>query len=111
MNNNNIVFSGGTFFAPIIKEIKRKLEINKISGYYYHILLIISDGIIDDIIGTIDSIIEASKYPTSFIIIGIGNDVTSDMRTLNGENGELISSQGEKLNRDIAQYVHFNDYA
>ena len=111
VNNNNIVFSGGTFFAPIIKEIKRKLEINKISGYYYHILLIISDGIIDDIIGTIDSIIEASKYPTSFIIIGIGNDVTSDMRTLNGENGELISSQGEKLNRDIVQYVHFNDYA
>ena len=111
VNNCNIAFSGGTYFAPIIKEIKRKLEINKISGFYYHILLIISDGIIDDRIETIDSIIEASKYPTSFIIIGIGNDVTSDMRTLNGEYGELISSQGEKLNRDIVQYVHFNDYA
>ena len=111
VNNRDIIFSGGTYFAPLIKEIKGKLEINKINVFYYHILLIISDGIIDDLQETIDNIIEASKYPTSFIIIGIGGDVNSDMRKLNGEHGELISSQGEKLNRDIVQYVHFNDYA
>ncbi len=33
------------------------------------------------------------------------------MKTLNGENGKLISSNGETLNKDIVQYVHFNDYA
>ena len=71
----------------------------------------ISDGEIFDIDKTIDSIIEASKFPISFIIIGIGEDVTSDMKTLNGENGKLISSKGEELNKDIVQYVHFKDFA
>ena len=33
------------------------------------------------------------------------------MKKLNGERGKLISSKGETLNKDIVQYVHFNDYA
>ena len=82
-----------------------------ILSYNYHILLIISDGEIFDIDETIDSIIEASKFPISFIIIGIGANVSDDMKILNGEKGKLISSKGEVLNKDIVQYVHFNDYA
>ena len=111
VNDKNNVFSGQTFFSPLIKEIKEKLERHKRNYHDYHILLIISDGKIDDIKETIDSIIEASFYPVSFIIIGIGDDVTLDMRKLNGENGKLISSKGEVLNKDIVQYVHFNYYA
>ena len=108
---NSVQLSGGTYFSPIIKEIKRKCETNKDNDFNYNILLIISDGIIDDINETIDSIIEASKFPISFIIIGIGANVSNDMKRLNGENGKLISSKGEVLNKDIVQYVHFNDYA
>ena len=108
---NNVDFSGGTYFAPIIQTINRKLEANKDKNLNYHILLIISDGEIHDINETIDSIIEISKFPISIIIIGIGDDVTSDMKTLNGEKGKLISRNGEILNKDIVQYVHFNDYA
>ena len=108
---NNVEFSGVTYFAPIVKEIRIKLEDNNDNTFNYHILLIISDGEIFDIDETIDSIIEASKFPISFIIIGIGSDVTDDMKKLNGERGKLISSKGETLNKDIVQYVHFNDYA
>ena len=43
--------------------------------------------------------------------MGIGDDVNDDMKTLNGEYGKLISSNGEVLNKDIIQYVHFKDYA
>ena len=108
---NRVDFSGSTYFAPIIKKIKKKLEIDKGNDFNYHILLIISDGLIHDIDQTIDSIIEASKFPISFIIIGIGANVSDDMKILNGEKGKLISSKGEVLNKDIVQYVHFNDYA
>ena len=108
---NNVEFSGLTYFAPIVQEIKKKLENNNDKTFNYNILLIISDGLIHDIDQTIDSIIEASKFPISFIIIGIGSDVTDDMKKLNGERGKLISSKGETLNKDIVQYVHFNDYA
>ena len=109
---NNVEFSGGTYFAPIVQEIKKKLEDNNDkTTINYNILLIISDGKIFDIGETIDNIIEASKFPISFIIIGIGDNVSDDMKKLNGERGKLISSKGETLNKDIVQYVHFNDYA
>ena len=37
--------------------------------------------------------------------------VINDMKRLNGEYGKLISSKGEVLEKDIIQYVHYNDYA
>ena len=33
------------------------------------------------------------------------------IKTLNGENGKLISSSREILKKDIVQYVHFSDYS
>ena len=72
--------------------------------------MIISDGYVDDISDIIDSIIESSKIPLSIVIIGVGSDVTSDMKRLNGEDGKLVNRKGESLEKDIVQYVHFNDY-
>jgi len=40
----------------------------------YYILLIITDGIIDDLEQTIDEIIEACSLPLSIIIVGVGNE-------------------------------------
>ena len=109
---NKVEFSGATYFAPIIREVAKKIEEKKdINSNNYHILLIISDGEIFDINETINNIIRASKLPMIFIIIGIGADVTSDMKTLNGEKGKLISKNGEELKKDIVQYVHFKDFA
>ena len=72
--------------------------------------MIISDGEVHDIDDIIDSIIESSKLPLSIIIIGVGEDVTNDMKRLNGEDGKLVDTRGEGLEKDIVQYVHFNDY-
>ena len=63
-----------------------------------------------DIIETINYIIGASKFPISFIIVGVGEEVIYDMKRLIGESRKLISSTGEVLNKDIVPYVHFNDY-
>ena len=76
----------------------------------YNVLLIISDGIVDDINEIINEIIKSSKLPLSIVVIGVGSDVTSDMKRLNGEDGKLIDSKGESLEKDIVQYVHYNDY-
>ncbi|KAL3856295.1 hypothetical protein ACJMK2_011066 [Sinanodonta woodiana] len=64
-----IHLSGPTNFAPLIKkgiEIVKKL--NK-----YHILLIIADGQINEEDPTIEAIVEASKYPMSIVVIGVGD--------------------------------------
>ena len=107
----SVEFSGGTYFAPVINKINDVMKNNIDDNFKYHILLIISDGEIDDLQRTIDSIIESSKYPLSIIIIGVGDIVCEDMKKINGEDGKLISSDGEILKKDIVQYVHFNDYA
>ncbi len=107
----SVFFSGGTYFAPVIDRINEVMKNIIYADFHYHILLIISDGLIGDIQDTIDSIIESSKYPLSIIIIGVGASVNNDMKRLNGESGKLISSSGEILKKDIVQYVHYNDYA
>ena len=104
-----VELSGGTYFAPVIQTINEKLNQNK-NKLNYNILLIISDGKVHDINEIIDSIIESSKLPLSIVIIGIGDDVTKDVKRLNGENGKLRNYKGEVLEKDIVQYVHFNDF-
>lgn len=104
-----VKLSGATYFSPVIQTINEKLTNNK-NKLNYNILLIISDGEVFDIDEIIDSIIESSKLPLSIVIIGIGDDVTKDMKRLNGENGKLRNYKGEVLEKDIIQYVHFNDY-
>ena len=106
---NKVDFSGGTYFAPVINSINSKIKSSK-QNLNYNILMIISDGYVHDIEDIIDRIVESSKLPLSVIIIGVGADVTSDMKKLNGEDGKLIDSSGEGLEKDIVQYVHFNDY-
>ena len=106
---NSVDFSGGTYFSPTIKSLNEKLK-NSNEELNYNVLLIISDGEVHDINDIIDSIIESSKLPLSIVIIGVGSDVNEDMKKLNGENGKLVNSRGECLEKDIIQYVHFNDY-
>jgi hypothetical protein len=51
----------------------------------YHILLILTDGQINDMPATRDLIVECSDYPLSIIIVGIGNADFSNMVQLDGD--------------------------
>jgi hypothetical protein len=70
--------NGPTYFAPLIKVVLDYMKQN-ISQQMYHILLILTDGMIHDMQKTTDLIVECSKYPLSIIIVGIGNDDFSNM--------------------------------
>ena len=76
----------------------------------YHVLMILTDGVIVDQQKTIDAIIEASFLPFSLVIIGIGNDHFSEMIELDGDDVPLVSSSGIKRMRDAVQFVPFNKY-
>ena len=99
---------GPTYFSPIIK---KEIEyINRENNpLIYHVLMILTDGVIDDFKETIDAIIE-SFLPFSLIIIGIGNADFTNMVILDGDNVPLISSNGVKRLRDVVQFVPFNKY-
>ena len=106
---NNLILYGPTYFSPlIIKAIERiKIENDPLK---YHILLIMTDGIIDDMQQATDALVEASFLPLSVIIIGIGNDDFTKMIELDGDDNPLTNSKGVKRMRDLVQFVPFNKY-
>jgi len=79
----NVLFSGPTLFSPLIQYVTTKVTTeNQLKQqqqkHMYTILLIITDGVINDLEETKAAIIQASKQPLSIIIIGVGNaDLTA----------------------------------
>ncbi len=104
---NKIYFSGPTHFAPIINKIIE--EIKRIDDIYdYHVLMILTDGEIDDLEETIDALVEGSFYPLSVIIIGIGNNVDfQKMQKLDGDEIPLISKSGKKKAKRFSTICSF----
>lgn len=46
----------------------------------------------------------------SIIIVGIGNENFTNMNILDADEEPLVSSWGEKMSRDIVQFVPFKDF-
>lgn len=72
----------------------------------YTVLLIITDGVIDDMDETIQQIVKASALPMSVIIVGVGGADFKNMETLDGDNGQALKSKisGQTSLRDIVQF-------
>ena len=59
--------------------------------------------------GTKDLLVELSSLPCSVIIIGIGKAKFLGMRELDGDNVLLCNQAGQPVERDIVQFVEFNE--
>ena len=104
-----IVFAGPTCFSPIIKKVIDMINA-KNNIMEYEILMILTDGVINDMDETIDALVEGSFLPLSVIIIGIGDADFSNMNILDGDDIPLISRKGVKRMRDLVQFVPFNKF-
>jgi len=106
-----VQLSGPTLFAPIIKAANQTAHHSFQESRTYTILLIITDGIINDMPDTIDAIVEAGRLPLSIIIVGVGGADFSAMDVLDADDEPLVSSKGEKMCRDLVQFVPFSRFA
>ena len=75
----------------------------------YYVLLILTDGQFTDIYDCIGAIVEASDYPMSIIIIGVGNADFTDMERLDADK-KALQFDGRKASRDIVQFVPFKKF-
>ncbi|XP_040424859.1 copine-9 isoform X2 [Cygnus olor] len=62
---------GPTNFAPVINQVAGTAA-QVTDGSQYHVLLIITDGVISDMLQTKEAIVTASALPMSIIIVGVG---------------------------------------
>ena len=72
--------------------------------------MILTDGIIEDMDDTINSLVEASYLPISVIIIGIGNADFTNMNVLDADDEPLIDNNGRKADRDLVQFVPYREF-
>ena len=57
----------------------------------YNILMIITDGLINDIETTIDEVVRGSDLPLSIIIVGVGSEDFKAMDQLDADKTPLFS--------------------
>jgi len=108
-----ITMSGPTLFSQILKNAQSHAIDNANAApnnQSYSVLLILTDGVINDMQNTIAQLVEASNAPLSVIIVGVGQADFSAMEMLDGDDG-VLKSGFKKASRDIVQFVPFSKFA
>ena len=105
-----VALSGPTCFAPVIQAATGVAQHSFEQSRTYTILLILTDGCINDYNQTANAIVEASYNPISIIIVGVGNADFTEMELLDGDKRPLKSLSGKSCARDIVQFVPFRDF-
>ena len=88
--------SGPTLFSSIITAATQHAVANAANAanqQSYSVLLILTDGIINDMQATKDAIVAASGTPLSIVIVGVGPADFSGMEELDGDGGYLKNSR------------------
>ncbi|CAG2245303.1 Nicotinic receptor-associated protein 1,Protein BONZAI 1,Protein BONZAI 2,Copine-5,Copine-8,Copine-1,Copine-2,Copine-A,Copine-4,Copine-9,Copine-7,Copine-6,Protein BONZAI 3,Copine-3 [Mytilus edulis] len=104
----NVQLYGPTNFSPVINRVAG-FAAQQQDGSNYHVLLIITDGVITDMEQTKNAIVQASRLPMSIIIVGVGDADFEAMNILDGDDVR-VSSNGQYADRDIVQFVPFRDF-
>jgi hypothetical protein len=100
--------AGPTNFAPTIQNA-RGLALSQPNTYT--ILLILTDGEITDMDKTLSAIVSCDDAPISIIIVGVGNGCDFEMMDQLDGDGQRLQAGGQRMKRDIVQFVPFRKYA
>ena len=103
-------FSGPTVFTNVVcRAASLAKSLSQTPKQKYVVLMIITDGTINDMDNCIDAIVSASKTPLSIIIVGVGDDDFSGMVKLDSDKRMLKSRTGKVAERDIVQFTSLQD--
>eukprot|EP00727_Mastigamoeba_balamuthi_P003340 m51a1_g13002 hypothetical protein (232) ;mRNA; r:2035-2865 len=109
---DSVTLYGPTLFSHVL-QATNYIASNGLrgAGQKYFILLIITDGVINDMDATIDQIVEAANaLPLSIVIVGVGAADFTNMRVLDADDAPLKTTSGAKARRDIVQFVPYEQF-
>jgi hypothetical protein len=103
-------FSGPTVFSNVVyRAASLAKSLQQTPNQKYVVLMIITDGTINDMDNCIDAIVTASTQPMSVIIVGVGDEDFAGMVKLDSDNKMLKSRTGKVAERDIVQFTSIQD--
>lgn len=106
-----VALSGPTLFAELIETTAAIAMSSRPDEQKYVVLLIVTDGTINDTDATIAAVIAASRLPMSIVIVGVGAADFSAMHVLDSDSELLKSTDGRlQAARDIVQFVEFSRF-
>eukprot|EP01091_Cochliopodium_minus_P012551 TRINITY_DN3823_c1_g1_i1.p1 TRINITY_DN3823_c1_g1~~TRINITY_DN3823_c1_g1_i1.p1 ORF type:complete len:724 (-),score=170.10 TRINITY_DN3823_c1_g1_i1:161-2263(-) len=106
----SVVLYGPTIFSQILRTAFSLAEGCTQDNQSYQILLILTDGVIDDMQASIDEIVRGNNLPLSIVIVGIGNADFDKMEVLDADDNPLQSTDGTVQKRDTVQFVPFRQF-
>ena len=87
---STIELYGPTLFGPVLTNFLSYVKGIKASGSkIYNVLMILTDGEINDMPESRSLIVDLSNEPCSVIIVGVGSANFNSMNVLDGDNGVL----------------------
>ena len=104
--------AGPCRLSPAIKSTTEWVKQQSAKDYlFYCVLLILTDGEVEDMDATISAIIEASSCAMSILIVGIGagGKKFDNFVILDGDQRVLKDKSGKSVERDMVQFVEFNE--
>jgi len=102
---HSVKLYGPTLFGPLVHQMVQQARTDYAGAY--HILLILTDGMIGDMQQTLEAVIEASHTALSIIIVGVGDADFSKMHELDADDGPLRSGNMIQAH-DNLQFVPFH---
>ncbi|KAF2361527.1 De-etiolated protein 1 Det1 [Trinorchestia longiramus] len=105
---NSITLHNITHLAPIINHVAGIAARNN-DGRSYQILLMVTNGGVNDMDATKKAIVNAAEHPISIIIVGVGKEDFSDLKELDADS-KRISYEGKVAERDIVQFVELRKF-
>mmetsp|Transcript_9255 Transcript_9255/g.12901 ORF Transcript_9255/g.12901 Transcript_9255/m.12901 type:complete len:558 (-) Transcript_9255:170-1843(-) len=110
---NHLLLSGPTYFSEVLQLAAAIAGSHAFTNnsQSYSVLVILTDGVIDDMRQAIQSIVNMASLPISIVIVGVGDADFEAMNRLDGDDGMLKSSNGQTAQRDIVQFVPLRKFS
>ncbi|XP_012937974.1 copine-1 [Aplysia californica] len=104
----SLTFAGPTYIAPILDKVMELANVDVTQEKQsYYVLLVITDGIINDMDLVVKKLVDASRLPMSVIILGVGPSDFTLMEQFHEASHAPLFDTSEKKTADRPNY-HFS---